>query len=64
MYYEIFHPSTPSCDCYSDYYSELSDAFEAFRRYAEKGAEGLLLRICRGSIEDLHQEVEGFYDCG
>lgn len=62
MYYSVFHPSTPSCDCYADYYSDLQDALTELQRHKDRS--GVVLRIHEGSIEDLHRDDEGYYDCG
>lgn len=61
-YYSVFHPSTPSCDCYADYYSDLQDALSELQRY--KGKSGVVLRIHEGDISDLNEEPVYSEYCG
>ena len=60
-YYEVYHPSTPSCDCYADYFEDLPSALACFMRHAETA--GVALRVYRGSIltqdEDEYSEYCG-----
>lgn len=61
-YYEVYHPSTPSCDCYYDYFEDLPSALAHFMRYADTA--GVILRVYRGVIPESDEEDVYSEFCG